>query len=77
MNFVTRARALQTAVVGSLFMVMASPSFAVGGTSFDAFIDEVDLSGLAVKVIAAGLLIIGIAIAFKGADLGKRVVRKV
>ena len=44
---------------------------------FDAFIDEVDLSGLSVKVIAAGLLVVGIAIAFKGSDLGKRIVRKV
>lgn len=44
---------------------------------FDDFIDAVDLSGLSVKVIAAGLLVVGIAIAFKGSDLGKRIVRKV
>ena len=44
---------------------------------FDDFIDEVDLTGLSVKVIAAGLLVVGIAIAFKGSDLGKRIVRKV
>lgn len=44
---------------------------------FDDFIDAVDLTGLAVKVIAAGLLVVGVAVAFKGSDLGKRVVRKV
>ena len=54
-------------------MVMQS-AYAAG---FDDFIDAVDLSGLAVKVIAAGLLVVGVAVAFKGSDLGKRVVRKV
>ena len=54
-------------------MVMQS-AYASG---FDDFIDAVDLSGLAVKVIAAGLLVVGVAVAFKGSDLGKRVVRKV
>lgn len=44
---------------------------------FDDFIDAVDLTGLSAKVVAAGLLVVGIAIAFKGSDLGKRVVRKV
>jgi hypothetical protein len=36
----------------------------------------VDLSGVATFAIAAGILVIGIAMAFKGTDLGKRAVRK-
>jgi type IV secretory pathway VirB2 component (pilin) len=44
---------------------------------WDQFFDAVDMSGVNTKVIAAGLLIIGIAVAFKGPDLAKRVVRKV
>lgn len=55
--------------------LLASPAFAAG--EFDAFIDAVDLTGVATKVIAAGLLIVAIAIAFKGPDLAKRLVRKV
>lgn len=50
---------------------------AAHAAGFDDGIDAVDLSGLAVKVGAAALLIIGVAIAFKGSDLGKRIVRKV
>lgn len=36
----------------------------------------VDLSGVATFVTAAGVLIIGIAMAFKGITLGKRAVNK-
>lgn len=37
----------------------------------------VDIASIAASVIAFGVLIIGINMAFKGTDLGKRVVRKV
>lgn len=43
----------------------------------DAILAAVDLSKIAVWVGASGVLIIGIAMAFKGVDLGKRGVRKV
>jgi len=43
----------------------------------DAALDAVDLSGVATKVGAAALLIVGIALVFKGPDLAKRVIRKV
>lgn len=36
----------------------------------------VDLSGVTTWVVGAGVLIIGIALAFKGIDLGKRGIRK-
>lgn len=36
----------------------------------------VDLSTVAAFVVATGVVIIGIAMAFKGIDLGKRGVRK-
>ncbi len=47
------------------------------GTPLTGGIDSVDLSGAGVKVAAAMVLVIGLAMAFKGGDLGKRVVRKV
>lgn len=37
----------------------------------------VDLTAVAGFVAATGVLIVGIAMAFKGADLGKRAVKKV
>lgn len=36
----------------------------------------VDLTSVAAFAIATGVLVIGIAMAFKGTDLGKRAVRK-
>jgi len=38
--------------------------------------DAVDLTSVATWVAATGVLIIGIAMAFKGIDLGKRGVKK-
>lgn len=42
----------------------------------DAILASVDLDGVTVWVVASGILIIGIAMAFKGIDLGKRGVKK-
>lgn len=42
----------------------------------DAIFAAVDLSSVATFVGAAGILIIGIAMAFKGISLGKRAVNK-
>lgn len=42
----------------------------------DAILAAVDLAGVVTWVGASGVLIIGIAMAFKGIDLGKRGVKK-
>jgi hypothetical protein len=42
-----------------------------------ATLDAVDLAGIVTKVGAAALVIVGIALAFKGPDVAKRVVKKV
>jgi len=42
----------------------------------DAILAAVDLDGVLTWVGTAGLVIVGIAMAFKGIDLGKRGVRK-
>jgi hypothetical protein len=41
-----------------------------------AIFSAVDLSGIATFVGAAGVLIIGVALAFKGIGLGKRAIGK-
>jgi len=43
----------------------------------DPILDAVDLSGIAVKVGAAALVIVGIALVFKGPALAKRIISKV
>ena len=50
---------------------------AQSATGIDAALDAVDLSSIATKVGAAGLLIVGIALVFKGPVLAKRIISKV
>ena len=57
--------------------VMQAAHAQAASSGLDAALDAVDLSGIAVKIGAAGLLIVGIALVFKGPDLAKRIVRKV
>lgn len=58
--------------------VLALASVAAHATGpLDAAFAAVDLSGVAVSVGAATLLIIGIALVFKGPALAKRVIRQV
>lgn len=52
-------------------------SFATGSDGITAALDSVDLSGVSTKVGAAALLIVAIALVFKGPDIAKRVVKKV
>lgn len=46
-------------------------------TGLDAVLDAVDLSGIATKVGAAGLVIVAIALVFKGPALAKRIINRV
>lgn len=63
-------------LVPATLMVAAGAASAQTTSSWDQYFDAVDFSGVATKVVAGGLLIIGIAVAFKGPDLAKRLVRK-
>lgn len=61
----------------ALGVVSASvPSFAAG-TVVDQIFAAIGLDGVTVSVVALGVLIIGIAMAFKSVDLGKRGVAKI
>ncbi|WP_454914289.1 hypothetical protein [Variovorax gossypii] len=70
------ARGYTKAILIPASMLIGSRAFAAGESSWDQFFDAADFSGVATKVIAGGLLIVGIAVAFKGPDLAKRLVRK-
>lgn len=63
-----------TAVTG---LALSSMAMAQTAGPFDPFFDAISLDGISAKVIAAGVIIVGIALAFKGPDIAKRLVRKV
>lgn len=70
--------ATKAAAVGTSLLLIGSAAMAqTADGPFDAFLDAIGLSGTAAKVIAVGVLIVGIALAFKGPDIAKRVIRKV
>ena len=78
-NTMTLARKYGAKItVASTALFCAAMSHAAGEASgITAALDAVDLSGVATKVGAAALLIVGIALVFKGPDIAKRIVRKV
>jgi len=71
--------AAKVAATGTALTLMAGRAMAqtADPSVLDQFIDAIGLNTVTGKVVAAGLLIVGIALAFKGPDLGKRVIRKV
>lgn len=67
----------KAATVGALSLLAMHGAMAQTAGPFDAFFDAIGLDGVTAKIVAVGVLIVGIALAFKGPDLAKRVVRKV
>ena len=64
------------AVVGAVTAGAMSQAYAVGD-GITAALTAVDLSGVATAVGAVALIIVAIALVFKGPDIAKRVIRKV
>ena len=63
--------------VAAMALPFGLSAFAADGDGVTSALDAVDLSGIATKVVAAGLLIVGVALAFKGPSIAKRVISKV
>lgn len=62
---------------GAALAVAAVASHAAGTGPVDTIFAAIDLTTVAASVLGMGVLIIGVAMAFKGVDLGKRGVKKV
>lgn len=62
-------------LLGASALGMANQAFAVDGIT--TALAAVDLSGVATAVGAVALVIVAIALVFKGPDIAKRVIRKV
>jgi hypothetical protein len=71
--------AAKVAAVGTSLALLGSRAMAqtADPSILDQFFDAIGLNTVAAKVAAIGLIIVGIALAFKGPDLAKRIVRKV
>jgi len=71
--------AAKVAAVGTTLALLGSRAMAqtADPSVLDQFFDAIGLNTVAGKVVAIGLIIVGIALAFKGPDLAKRVIRKV
>jgi len=60
--------------VGTTALMVAGMSHAAG---LDDIFDAIDLSGISAKVLALGLLIVGIALIMKGPSIAKRIIGKI
>lgn len=62
--------------VPALLMVAAAPAHAAD-SPITTMLAGVDLSTVSTALVAICLLVIGIALVFKGPDIAKRIIRKV
>lgn len=72
-NLFAKLALLSAATVGFAGQVYAQAA----SSGIASAMDAVDLSGIATKVSAVGVLIIAIALVFKGPALAKRIISKV
>lgn len=56
--------------------LMAASSHAAG-TGIDSLFDEIDLAGIATKVTALAVIIVGVALVIKGPAIVKRIIAKI
>lgn len=73
MNF--RQKMARLALIPAAFAA-AQGAHAAGTDGISAALTSIDLSSVATTVGVIGLAVIGIVMAFKGIDLGKRAVKK-
>lgn len=69
-NAVTKPAALASVAA----MTLASQAHAEA--AYDGIFDAIDLAGISTKVVAVGVIIIGIALVMKAITLGKKTVNK-
>ncbi len=63
------------AAVGAL--TLSAGAFAQASSPIDTILDGVSLDGIAVKLTALAVIVVGIALVFKGPALAKRIISKV
>jgi len=74
MKFMTTAKKFGSTVKATAVALLFAPAFSFAA---NPVLDSVDFSEVGAWVGTIGIVIIGIRMAFKGVDLGKRAVSKV
>jgi len=72
-NVFSSVRGRAAALVAVASAIAYAPAQAAG---IDALFEEVDLSGVALKIAALSVVIVGIAMTLKGPDIVKRIIKK-
>lgn len=65
------------AAAGLSTMALSAAAFAQSTSPIDATLDAVNLDGISVKLAALAVVVVGIALVFKGPALAKRIISKV
>ncbi len=65
------------AAVPALALVAMSAHAAAGDDPLLDVLNSINITGIAAAVLVLALAVVGIALAFKGPDLGKRIIRKI
>jgi len=63
--------------VASSSLALAPFAMAQSVSPIDTILDAVSLDGISAKLVAFAVVVVGIALVFKGPDLAKRIIRKV
>lgn len=77
MQIITSVKRQGAKIVAAGSALMLSGAAMAQSTGIDAVLDAVSLGGIETKITAFCLLVVGIALVFKGPDLAKRIIRKV
>ncbi len=65
------------AVAAAGALTLSAGAFAQSVSPIDTILDAVSLDGLATKLTALAIVVVGIALVFKGPALAKRIISKV
>lgn len=63
--------------VASTSLALAPFAMAQATSPIDTILEAVTLDGISGKLVAMAVIVVGIALVFKGPDLAKRIIRKV
>lgn len=70
-------KVFQKVSLGALVLATSLAARAEGEDPITQMMDAISLTGISTKVVALGLVIVAIALAFKGPTLAKRIINRI
>jgi hypothetical protein len=77
MQIITSVKRQGAKIAAAGSALMLSGAAMAQSTGIDSVLDAVSLDGIETKITAFCLVVVAIALVFKGPDLAKRIIRKV